>query len=97
LRDSASRGQARKGALSGVYQMEEFDLAKSFDELLKPTDPPKGAALKGHDRTAKRGDPHKQGRSAEPHFVGVDLAVLAAGRAGLAQWPQSLLPTSGRT
>ena len=26
--------------------MEEFDLAKSFDELLKPTDPPKGAPLK---------------------------------------------------
>jgi hypothetical protein len=26
--------------------MEEFDLAKSFDEVLKPTDPPKGAALK---------------------------------------------------
>ena len=25
--------------------MEEFDLAKSFDELLKPTDPPNGAAL----------------------------------------------------
>jgi hypothetical protein len=27
--------------------MEDFDLAKAFDELLKPTDPPKGAALKG--------------------------------------------------
>jgi hypothetical protein len=26
--------------------MEDFDLSKSFDELLKPTDPPKGAALK---------------------------------------------------
>jgi hypothetical protein len=26
--------------------MEEFDLAKSLDELFKPTDPPKGAALK---------------------------------------------------
>jgi hypothetical protein len=25
--------------------MEEFDLAKSFDELLKPTDPPLGAPL----------------------------------------------------
>jgi hypothetical protein len=25
--------------------MEEFDLAKSLDELFKPTDPPKGAAL----------------------------------------------------
>jgi hypothetical protein len=27
--------------------MEEFDLAKSFDELLKPTDPLKGVTLKG--------------------------------------------------
>ena len=26
--------------------MEDFDLSKSFDELLKPTDPPKEAALK---------------------------------------------------
>ena len=26
--------------------MDEFDLSKSFDELLKPTDPPKAAALK---------------------------------------------------
>jgi hypothetical protein len=26
--------------------MEEFDLTKSFDELLKPTDPPQEAALK---------------------------------------------------
>jgi hypothetical protein len=25
--------------------MEELDLTKSFDELLKPTDPPQGAAL----------------------------------------------------
>jgi hypothetical protein len=25
--------------------MEDFDLSKSFDELLKPTDPSKGAAL----------------------------------------------------
>jgi hypothetical protein len=26
--------------------MEEFDLTKSLDELLKPTEPPEGAALK---------------------------------------------------
>jgi len=25
--------------------MEDFDLTKSFDDLLKPTDPPKEAAL----------------------------------------------------
>jgi hypothetical protein len=31
-------GQEQRG-----FSMEEFDLAKSFDELLKPTDPPKGA------------------------------------------------------
>jgi len=26
--------------------MQEFDLTKAFDEVLKPTDPPEGAALK---------------------------------------------------
>jgi len=56
--------------------MEDFDLTKSFDDLLKPTDPPKEAALENNDRSARH------------HFAGVNLAALAAGRTGLAQWPQ---------
>ena len=33
--------------------MEEFDLTKSFDELLKPTYPPEGAALKNTTEASK--------------------------------------------
>jgi hypothetical protein len=33
--------------------MEELDLSRSFDELLKPTDPPQGAALKNTTEALK--------------------------------------------
>jgi hypothetical protein len=33
--------------------MEEFDLTKSFDELLKPSYPPEGAALKNTTEAPK--------------------------------------------
>jgi hypothetical protein len=59
------------------------DLTKLVHELF----PPEGAAVK------KTTDATETPSST---FAGVDLAALAAGRAGLAQWPQSLLPTGGR-
>jgi hypothetical protein len=62
--------------------MEDFDLSKSLDEVINTTYPPKQAALKK--------------LSAGAHFAGVNLAALAFGRAGLAPWPQSLLPTGRR-
>ena len=53
--------------------MEAFDLIKAFDEVLNTTDPPKEAGPQKHDR------------GAGAHVAGVNLAALAAGRAGLAQ------------
>jgi hypothetical protein len=56
--------------------MEEFDLAKSLDNLIKPTDPPSGAILTtttevptqavptNTTEAADRADPHKHDRSA---------------------------------
>jgi hypothetical protein len=37
--------------LRAELQMEERDLIKELDELLKPTDPPEGAALKNTTET----------------------------------------------
>ena len=59
------------------------DLTKRVAELFKPTEPQKEAELKNTTETPNL------------HFAGVDLAAIAAGRAGLAQWPQSFLPTGG--
>jgi len=55
--------------------MEELDLSKAFDEVLKSRHTPKGEALETATEAAN--------------------LDLAAGRAGLVQWPQSLLPVGG--
>ena len=93
--------------------MEEIDLNKALDELIKqtdapeaaalenttqalPTDPPEATVLENTTEALEAAGPREPNRRREPQFAGVDPAALAAGRAGLAQWPQSLLPLGGR-
>jgi hypothetical protein len=58
------------------------DLTKLVHELF----PPEGAAVKNTTDATET-----------PSSILLEsILALAAGRAGLAQWPQSLLPTGGR-
>jgi hypothetical protein len=48
------------------------------------------------NRPAERGGSQEYRRNTKAQCAGIDLGALAAGRAGLAQWPQSVLPVGGR-
>ena len=67
-----------------MLPIEEIDFGKAVDELFAPTD------------ARKQADLNKTARNTDPQCAGIDLGALAAGRAGLAQWPQSVLPVGGR-